>query len=306
MHEHGRPDWVPDFVSLQLLAGIEEFGSISAAAGALGYSQPAVSERLTRLERSTGLVLLHRSPAGSELTAIGSVILERAKSFIAAGDELAASLAALREKDEAALRLAASFTIAEYLLPCWIQRLRRRVGDVAIELCVTNSEKVADAAGRGTVDLGFLESPEVPDGLDSQLIGRDEVVIVVSSRHPLARSATSFGSEELRRSRFVVREAGSGTRQAFERVRGPGSGPPLAELGSTTAVVQAVVAGMGPGAVSLFAVEELLALGSLVRLATDEVDLTRPLHAVWAPGRKLKGTARSLLLLAQDRSQDSA
>ncbi len=101
---------------LELLVGVESHGSISAAARALGLAQPSVSAGLRRLERRTGLALVARSSTGTSLTEAGALLVARARDVLAASDAFEREVSALRTGHEGRITIAASLTIAEYLL----------------------------------------------------------------------------------------------------------------------------------------------------------------------------------------------
>ncbi|MGV9379652.1 LysR substrate-binding domain-containing protein [Nonomuraea sp. NPDC003707] len=148
--------------------------------------------------------------------------------------------------------------------------------------------------------MGFAEGPSLPVDLASRLVGRDRLVVVVSSRHPWARRRTPLRPRELAATPLIVREPGSGTRITFETVMaryGP-LAEPLLELGPNSAVKVALASGAGPAVLSELAVGDELAEGRLVAVAPEGVDLQRKLRAVWIEGRRLDGPARSLLTLA--------
>src|SRR5687768_302801 len=130
----------PDVDALALFVGVCETGSISAAARAFGLTQPAATERIRRLERRLGLLLLHRTPTGSSPTETGAAVEAWAREVVACCDRLVESARTLRSKaGRVTLRVAASYTTAEYLLPEALVDLRRRSPGVTISLSVENS-----------------------------------------------------------------------------------------------------------------------------------------------------------------------
>lgn len=287
----------PDLESLRLLVQVAELGSVGRAARATGIAQPSATKRLAALERRARLPLLVRGPRGSTLTNDGKLVVAWAAKLLAAADEFQGSLAALRTNRAAQLRIAASMTIAEALLPRWLHDLRRQEPDVHVGLTVTNSTAVAHLVlGDDDVDLGFVEGPTLTEGLASRLVGTDQLIVVVTPAHPWARRRRPLGAVELAATPLVVREAGSGTRETLDRVlaRHDPVTPQLA-LGSNAAVKGAAVAGIAPAVLSRHAVEAELATGSLVPIAVDDLKLDRRLRAVWPKGRRLTGPAATLL-----------
>ncbi len=108
---------MPDLSALQMLAAVQERGSLSAAAHFLGLSQQGVSSRMRSLETQIGSALLTRTARGSTLTGTGVLIAGWAAEVLAAAERLDAGIASVRSDTLRQLHVAASQTIAEYLLP---------------------------------------------------------------------------------------------------------------------------------------------------------------------------------------------
>ncbi len=288
---------LPDLLSLRLLVRVAELGSLGQAARSLGMTQPSASKRLAALERQVRLPLLTRTPRGSALTDDGVVVVTWAVRLLAAADEFHNSLAAMRHARAAHLRVAASMTVAEALLPRWLHSLSQREPDVQVGLTVVNSAEVARMLlSDDSVDIGFVEGPSVPDGLEHRVVGHDHLVVVVAPLHRWARLGRPLGAAELARTRLVVREEGSGTRETLElALRDLDPEPPHLALGSNAAVKGAAMNGTAPAVLSRYAVEAELATGHLVVVPVAGLPLSRSLRAVWPRGRRLTGSATALL-----------
>ncbi|MEV4890789.1 LysR family transcriptional regulator [Nonomuraea sp. NPDC050547] len=296
---------LPDLDSLKLLVDVGELGSLGRAARAAGIAQPSASKRIAQLERRLGLPLLERTPRGSALTAEGKMVAGWASQVLSAAQELMRAAAAVRLSEAAHLRVASSMTVAEYLVPRWLGEFQNREPDVQVGLDVVNSAEVAAlvlAGADGTprsVELGFVEGPNVPDGLDSRVVGTDRLVVVVAPGHPWARRRTVLRGAELAATPLVVREPGSGTRETLDLAfRDLHQASPRLELGSNSAVKGAASAGAAPAVLSGYAVEADLATGRLVEVPLAGLNLVRSLRAVWRRGRTLPSPAATLLSIA--------
>lgn len=297
------PSRTPDLESLRLLVLVADLGSLGRAAARLRISQPSASRRLSTLERTLGLVLVDRTRRGSRPTAAGQVLAEHARRVLDELDGLLAGAEDLRTHREAELRVAASLTVAEYLLPAWISELRRRRPELYIELEVTNSEHVPGAVDSGKADVGFIEGPHLARVMSTRLVAEDRLVVVADPSHPWARLRRPLDPGELSRTPLVLRERGSGTRQTLDRalhLAGVDRARALVELGSTTAVRGAVIAGTGPSVLSELAVRGDIAERRLVAVEVTDIDLTRALRAVWPQGRRLTGPAAELVAIARE------
>ncbi|MBM9509364.1 LysR family transcriptional regulator [Actinacidiphila acididurans] len=292
---------VPALAELELLLAVARLGSLGQAARALGISQPAASGRLRALEQRLGVRLVRRSPGGSRLTDEGALVSEWARKIVEAAEAFDAGARALRGRRDSRLRVAASMTIAEYLLPGWLVALHAGHPGTAVSLAAGNSATVAGQVLEGAADLGFVEGTEVPAGLDRAVIGHDRLLVVAARPHPWARRRIPVPAAEVAATALVLREPGSGTRQVLDAALAPYGGPaaPLLELASTTAVKAAAISGAGPAVLSELAVAEELAAGRLTAVPVAGLDLARALHAVWPAGHRPAGPARDLLSLTR-------
>ncbi|MFD1812810.1 LysR family transcriptional regulator [Rhodococcus gannanensis] len=287
---------VPELAALDVLLSVARLGSMGAAGREHGLSQQAISARVRSAERQLGIKVFDRATTGVTPTYEGGLVLEWAAGTLTAAEQLASGISALRGEREANLTVAASMTIAEYLVPGWTVTMRRKHPTVVTSVRLLNSTDVVTQVLAGHAELGFVEGPEVPAGLDSREVARDELVVVVPPAHPWARSGP-IKPDELARTPLIQREFGSGTRNTLEKAL-PGCVAPLLELTSCTAVKAAVVAGNAPAVVSSLAVAADLTDGRLVRVELQGLALPRKLLAVWDRGRGLRGSAREFLDLA--------
>ncbi|MFE2583693.1 LysR substrate-binding domain-containing protein [Streptomyces sp. NPDC059378] len=296
---------VPDLGALELLLAVARLGSLGAAARELGITQPAASSRIRSMERRLGLALVDRSPRGSRLTDTGALVTDWARRVVEAAEAFDAGTQALRDRRDSRLRVAASMTIAEYLLPGWLLALRAQRPDTAVSLLAGNSASVAERLVAGEADLGFVEGLDVPPGLDSAVVAHDRLIVVTAPGHPWARRRRALAAGELAATPLILRETGSGTRQVLEAALG-GLARPLIELSSTTAVKAAAVGGAGPAVLSELALGEELAMRRLVSIPVEGVRLRRDLRAVWPAGHRPAGPARDLLSLTRGPSPTPA
>ncbi|WP_349828264.1 LysR family transcriptional regulator [Brevibacterium litoralis] len=316
----------PDPLTLALLVEIDRArgagrtASIGSAAHALGIAQPNASRMISLYEEDLGFPLLERSPRGSRLTERGAALAAWAAEVVDGYDHLLSGTEALRAGLTATLQVSASMTVAEHLLPGWLERFRTRHPEVQVGLTVENSAAVVDHLRTGARDLGFVESAPAPEGVEYTTVGEDSLQIAVAAHHPLARRyglpAASdhpaggdgmpprrLSGEQLAALPLLVREEGSGTRGVVEDALDGFGGLVIAqELGSNAACKVAATAGLAPVALSRVALADAVRSGDLVVLAVDpEVDLSRNLRAVWAPGSKPSALAADFVSIALGR-----
>ncbi|MGH3122026.1 MAG: LysR substrate-binding domain-containing protein, partial [Streptosporangiaceae bacterium] len=208
--------------------------------------------------------------------------------------------AALVAEEGSHLRVSASLTVAEYLLPGWLSALHRESPSVVLAVEVTNSSRVLARVRDGSVDVGFVEGDEIRlAGMSTVVVRSDHLVVVVDPGHPWARRQSAVSGAELAAADLVVREPGSGTREVLDRALSLWGGPhSWLELGSTASILAAARRGEGPAVLSALAVADDADAGRLVQVGTEDIDLTRALRAVWPEDRPLVPLAGRLLNLA--------
>lgn len=291
---------VPDLGALALFLTVVDTGSVGGAARRLGISQSAASQRMRMLERELGVTLLDRGPAGSTLTTSGSVIAEWATRLVASGEDFHRNVGALAGQQRNELQVAASLTVADYLLPAWLIALHARLPEVSVSLRPANSEAVAAWVLDGSAALGFIEGPSSPPGVRARVLGRDKLVALAAPSHPLARAGRPIRPKQLVDASLVLRERASGTRQVLDRAlqqRGLVARPVM-ELGSTTAIKQALARGTDVSVLSVLSVKDDIESGRLVMLGTPELDLSRVIRAIWKGTSAPTGPAGALLALS--------
>lgn len=291
------PPSTPDLIALDLLDSIAELGSLGQAAARHGMSQPAVSMRMSQLERRLGLTLLTRTPAGTQLTPAGERMVTLGRRVLAEARAMMASIEALVAAESSHLRVAASLTVAEYLLPGWLSALHSESPDVILSVEVMNSAKVLARARDGLADVGFVEGHEQGLGrLSSAPVQSDRLVVVVGPEHPWAGRPSPVTGPELAATELIVREPGSGTREILADGLAPwGDIRSRLELGSTAAIMAAARRGEGPAVLSALAVAADVDAGRLVTVPTEGIDLARVLRAVWPLDRPLAPLGQRLL-----------
>lgn len=292
---------LPDPQVLALLVELDRHTtSIGQAARALDLAQPNASRMLRTFERESGIPLLNRSPRGTTLTPQGQALAAWAAEIMTGYDHLLSGMAALRREVGARVRVSASMTIAEHLLPRWLERFRAAHPNADVGMSIGNTTAVCATVREGSCDIGLVESAEVPEDLTARLIGTDSLVIVATPAiaaqwaGPAVVSATALAARPL-----VVREEGSGTRGAIDAALAAAGGVQVAAaFPSNAAVKVAALAGLAPAAISRLAVESELRTGNLVEIpVADDVRLDRQLHALWAKGHRLRGAAADFLAL---------
>lgn len=262
---------------LEVFAATARAGSTRAAADQVARSQSAASAALSDLERTLGVPLFDRVGRRLVLNENGRVLMPLAASLIDRATELEHMFTGAHD---APLRVAASLTIGEVLLPDVLARWRAAHPASPVQLMIANTRDVIAAVAAFDVDVGFIEGPQTHPNLRVHPWLSDELVIVAAPSHPLA--GRHAGMRQLRDAIWALREPGSGTREAADRWLLEHVGPLQVafELGSAEAIKRVVAAGAALGCLSREAVARDLAQGVLVELATRLPRATRRLAIV--------------------------
>ncbi len=296
------PQPVPDLVSLDLLRSVSELGSIRQAAFAHGISQPAASMRLKALERSFGLELLDRNGGHANLTPAGIAVVEWSAQVLGGVSDLLASTQALRREGRSNLRLAASMTVAEYLVPIWLSKLRSVDSAISVSLQMGNTEQILEVVRSQKADMGFVEGWSIPHEFRHTVVAADDLVVVVSPSHPWAHRKKIVTARELAATPLILREVGSGAREVLDKaleVQGFSS-TAMVSLGSNTAIKAMVASGAGPGILARIITKAEVESGKLVEVTVRGISLGRSIRAIWNRGSSLPAPARRLLELIGD------
>ena len=287
---------------LEVFVATARAGSTRSAAERVARSQSAASAAIAELEATLGVTLFDRVRRRLLLNENGRALLPKAASVL----DQAAELEHLFTGAHAApLRVAASLTIGEVLLPDIVARWKLSHPTSPVHIVVANSSEVVGSVAAFDVDIGFIEGPQVHPDLSVRPWLIDDMVVVASPKHPLVASRrVSF--DQLRAERWAVREPGSGTREASDRwlLDHLGSIEIGFELGSIEALKRLVATGAAIGCLSRHAVAAALAEGSLVELRTGLPPLRRRLAIVVHKDKQLGRGAEDFVrhcLSAEDR-----
>lgn len=264
---------------LAIFRAVADSGSISRAADRIHISQPAISKQLSEFEARQGVILFDRFPRGMRLTEAGRRLKGYADQIFLLESEAERALEALQGLHAGSLRIGASTTIGNYLLPEAFAAFHKRYPDVALDLEVGNTQLVQARVRSGELDIGFTEGLVDMPGLETDVFFTDKLIPVAAANHPLLNDGTVTVAQLCRQS-MLVRESGSGTLAVMEAALARhGTSPRIAmALGSTEAIKRALAFADHVAVISWLAVRTELRSGALRRIPVDELDIERPLH----------------------------
>ncbi|BBL23135.1 LysR family transcriptional regulator [Comamonas terrigena] len=275
---------------VEIFCAVAQSGSTVAAAQAVSLSQSATSAALQQLERALGSQLFERVGRQLVLNDAGRALLPQALGLLEQARAIEQAFVVQGCGLPVRLRLAASTTIGSYVLPPVLAALARSHPQVAVDLQIANTAEVAEAVLALEVDLALIEGASHWPGLEVQPWLRDELVIVSAPHDPLARQAAGqpLASDALRSARWLLREAGSGTREMVEHALLPHLHQlhAAATLGSSEAIARCVAQGLGISCLPRVLVQPLVDAGELVVLPTLLPQMQRYFSLVQRAGKR--------------------
>ena len=293
---------------LRVFQAVARHLSFTKAAQELFITQPAVTKHVHELEKQYEQRLLDRRGNRVALTEAGRLLLAHAEAVAASHLALTEQLHTLHDPDEAAgrLRLGASTTLAQYVLPPLLPAFQRRYPRAQLTLLNANSEHIAEALLRGEVDLGFVEGRSKSRDLHYELLLPDELVAVRCAT-PAGPPTAPVPLAAALAHPLVLRERGSGTLEVLEfalRERGTKlSDLAVAFYFDNTEAIKAYLeaAPEALGFVSRRALARELAAGQLEIVPIAGLHLSRQFEAVWVQGQPLTRSAQRFLGFARER-----
>lgn|SRR5690606_7203691 len=264
---------------LEVFLAVARTENISRAAETLAMSQSAVSGALSELERHFDVLLFDRIGKRLQLNELGRVLWPRVEALLVQAGEL--ELALKQHSEVGNLHIGATLTIGNYIAVELIARFMRDQPGARVSLDVGNTAEIVRKVLNFEIDLALIEGEMQHTDLDVSPWLEDELVVFCAPQHPLAKRAALTDSD-LKAATWIVRESGSGTRQAFEKAMS-GLLPELnimLELQHTEAIKRAVEAGLGLGCISRVALQDAFRRGSLCPLAVPQRDFRRHFYFV--------------------------
>lgn len=264
---------------LQVFLAVAAHENVSRAANELAMSQSAASTALKELEHRFEVTLFDRIGKRLQLNEQGKLIRPKVAALISRAIELEHTLS--QDTEVGDLKVGATLTIGNYLAIGIMAKFMSAHVDAKIVLTVENTAAIVQKVKKFELDVGLIEGELQEPDLTAAYWREDELSLFCSPTHPLANKGVLEDSDLLS-ARWIVREQGSGTRQAFDRaMTGILSNLDLRlELQHTEGIKRAVEAGLGIGCLSKITLEEAFKRGSLVPLSAPNRNWTRKFYFI--------------------------
>lgn len=286
---------------LRIYVKVVEAHSFSRAAEALDITQPAASKAVRELESQLETVLLDRRGRTFRPSESGRALYEYGRSILALEREATETIRAFSTLDRGQLTIGASTTIATYWLPPLLVNFHLQHPNVELRVISGNTQQIADLLLDCRIDVALVEGEIADVRLERRVWRRDEMIIVAPRAFDLPANGP-FHPAVLSDHTWVMRERGSGSRTATDRVLDELGLTPerTMEVGSNEAIVQTVAAGQGLGLVPRICARDQLALGRIRRLNPACGNIQRTLYRMRLPERPISSAALAFEALITD------
>lgn len=280
---------------LRALAAVHSAGSITAAAGRLNLTQPAVTLQLRNLQDLAGLPLIQRTGEGVILTDAGRDVLKLVERIESALLDCEQSLDMIAGKSGGRVAMGAVST-AKYFVPFAIAAFSRRYPRIDVTLQIGNREDIRDALRGYDLDIAVMGQPPPDLEVEMRPLGRHPHVIIAAAGHRLA-DKKRVSIADLAAETFITREQGSGTRMLMEQFFHQHRIEPKVGMAmdSNETIKQAVMAGLGIAFLSQHTVSHELEEKRLVMLKVSGLPVMREWHAIRRADKVLLPPAQAML-----------
>ncbi len=280
---------------IKVFCTVAETYSFLKASEILRLTQPAVSLQIKSLEEILGTKLFKRSPSDIILTKAGKIFYKYAKEINLLYRTTEKEIGEFKDPVKGVIRIGASSTIGNYILPAVISGFKKKFPEVDIFLNVDNKKTAVDLINVGSVDIAIVEGNVKKQKLTLEKLIPNEMVFIAAPMHPLAKKSR-ISVFDITREPIIFRENGSGTREAIEffllknGIHPQNVMSPLI-LSSTESIKDVVAEGIAVSIVSKWAVQKECRQGVLKAATFKEDKLNNDFYILY---RKAKDFSFSL------------
>ena len=271
---------------MEALISIIEERTFSGAARKMSLTQPSLTKHIKNVEGLLGARILNRQSRGITLTPEGKILYDYAKRILKLREEAKEKIQRVRENETGNIFISASTIPATYILPRVLSDFRKARPDIRFYMQNADSDEVIEMITGNRGEVGFVGKDPRSSRLHAEALWKDRLVLAVPSNHPFVKKG-SVTLSELSREPFIVRERGSATREVFEGCLRDQMKLTLAsfniisEVGSSEAVKEAVIAGLGVSVISMHAVAREIDGGLIVEVPLKGCRIERYFYVIY-------------------------
>lgn len=282
--------------ALKTFVTLVEVKNFTKTAEILLMSQPSVSLHIKNLEKEFQTKLFERSPKYLKVTPTGEILYDCAVQMITLYEQTRQHILEHHHAIKGDLKIGASFTIGEYILPPLLLELQTTHPDLALQVTIGNTEEVVESVRRYQVDIGLIEGQTNDKEISVHPFMEDELFVVSSAKHPLANKE-KVPMKDLQNQAWITREIGSGTREYLDHVIRSNALKvgALLSISSNQAIKETVINGMGLTLLSKCVIERDIQAGNLSAITLEKEVFKRTLSYVYSPIMKEKQNVKTFI-----------
>lgn len=275
---------------LQVFHSVAANLSFTKAAKELHITQPAVTGNIKELENSLGINLFNREQNSISLTQAGNILLKYTEKATAEYKQIEYEIGLLRKSFSGGLKIGASTTIEQYILPPILARFNKEHPEIAISLYNNNTMNIEKDVMSHKIDLGIVEGNIGRKEFKYTPFMKDEIVAFVHSSQFIAKKQ-KIGLDELKKTSLVLRESGSGTLDIIttelqrHKIKLKDMNVKVS-LGSTESIKNFLANGNYMGFASIHAIKKEVARGYFQIIDIEDLDITRTFHFIYPQGEQ--------------------
>ncbi|GGJ57513.1 DNA-binding transcriptional LysR family regulator [Anoxybacillus voinovskiensis] len=294
------------YEELKTFVTLAEVKNFTKTAEILHLSQPSVSLHIKNLEKEFQTKLFVRSPKRLQMTPTGEMLYDRAKQMIALYEQTKQDILEHHHSVKGTLKIGASFTIGEYILPPLLFELQNDYPELELEVVIGNTKEIVELVRSFQADIGLIEGQTNEKELSVHAFMQDELVIVASNDHELVHKA-EVSIADLQNQAWVTREVGSGTREYFNHfIRSNGlKVKSLMIISSNQGIKEALIAGSALSLLSRSVVMRDIAHGHLSLLRLNYPPFHRTFSYIYSPIMANKKNVHVLLRALEKKRDES-
>nr|WP_254122153.1 LysR family transcriptional regulator [Bacillus paralicheniformis] len=282
---------------------LAEVKNFTKTAELLLMSQPSVSMHIKNLEKEFQTKLFERSPKYLKITPTGEILYDRAKQMITIYEQTRQDILDHHNSIKGELKIGASFTIGEYILPSLLFDLQKEYPELELKAVIGNTEEIVQSVRLYKVDIGLIEGQTNEKELSVHAFMQDELFITASSNHPLA-AKQDVTMADLQNQTWVTREVGSGTREYLNHViRSNGlKVKSFLTISSNQGIKETLMTGIGLSLLSESVIERDVQHGNLSVLRLKNQTFTRTLSYIYSPVMQDKKNVKTFINALNQRT----
>lgn len=289
--------------ALKTFVTLAEVKNFTKTAELLLMSQPSVSMHIKNLEKELQTKLFERSPKYLKITPTGEILYDRAKQMITIYEQTRQDILDHHNSIKGELKIGASFTIGEYILPSLLFDLQKEYPELELKAVIGNTEEIVQSVRLYKVDIGLIEGQTNEKELSVHAFMQDELFITASSNHPLA-AKQDVTMADLQNQTWVTREVGSGTREYLNHViRSNGlKVKSFLTISSNQGIKETLMTGIGLSLLSESVIERDVQHGNLSVLRLKNQTFTRTLSYIYSPVMQDKKNVKTFINALNQRT----